>query len=591
MKFSTFALDKLRFALKVVALLAPVTAALSGCGGGGVSTSTFILTTDWSNSGSPTGGKSEQVQLYDPNGSLVQTLVLDSTSNASQPFTSLANGNYHLSVTLYSQTGASGTAIGTADYGFNPSSTHSITLAVGATETGLVVTPPNVTLNVQSSQSFYVLGKTASTSYTFVPAGSVTWSVLGSIGTVDPSSGLFTASNAGTGSVRATDTTQGFNSGATITVNSVQVTTGKWTIMVFMNAANDLSVYSPQNIEQMQQIATNSNVRILVQWKQVSSLPYPAQFNGTRRYLITHSTGSSVSSQLIQDMGTGVDMGSATTLNDFINWCKTYYPANHYALVVWDHGNGWHRAPAASTRAVSYDDEFGSSIQVWQLSQAIGNNHLDILAWDASLMQMAEVADEISSQVDYVVGSEESPPGAGYPYNLAFAPFENNPDDTARNLSKGFVDAMVNGYAGSQEHITQSVIDSTQLPALMTAIKGLGTALTNNVSTIATGVQTARNTAQTYSQTASRYYRDLYDLTLKLDANITVPDVQSADAAVRSAITNAVVWEGHNSLSPGSHGIAIDFTPGSSFVSYVSDYDQMRFEADTLWGNWLQIAP
>lgn len=293
-------------------------------------------------------------------------------------------------------------------------------------------------------------------------------------------------------------------------------------------------------------------------------------------------------------------MGSAATLNQFISWAQTYYPADHYALVVWDHGSGWARAAASRrVQGVSFDDDLGTSIQTWQLSQAIGSNHLDILAWDASLMQMAEVADEIRSQVDYIAGSEESPPGSGYFYNLILNEFNANPGDTPRNLSKSFVDSMVNGYASQPTlKITQSVIDSSKLSAVMTGIKDLGAALDANLASATSAIQQTRTTSQAYSLTSARYYFDLYGVTTSLDSylasgSVNLPAVTSANAEIRTALANAVVWEGHNAQSPGSHGLSIDFSPATLFNSgsYASDYAQLRMAIDSQWNTFLSQAP
>ena len=37
---------------------------------------------------------------------------------------------------------------------------------------------------------------------------------------------------------------------------------------------------------------------------------------------------------------TSADMGAPETLAEFINYCNTYYPADHYGLILWDHGGG-----------------------------------------------------------------------------------------------------------------------------------------------------------------------------------------------------------------------------------------------------------
>jgi hypothetical protein len=574
---------------------------ITGCGGGGGGSSTFTVKTDWTNAAAIGGGTSERIQLYDPTGALVQSLVVNQATPPSQsPFTGLHGGTYHLSIQLFSLTNVGGTEVGDLDLGFDPSVSKALTVEVGATPAKLVVSPNGASLPIQNTAQFYATAYAADGSATFVAPGSLAWSVLNSVGTVDPAAGLFTATTAGTGSVQATYTPLSLLAAGTVTVTPISTVHGTWTIMVFMNAANDLSQYSLLNFTQLQQATVNGNkVRTVVQWKQVPSLPYPAQFNGTRRYLVQQSTSSGIASQLVQDLGSGVDMGSYTTLNGFINWAKTYYPADHYALIVWDHGAGWQRGVAKNTtRAVSFDDEFGTTIQTWQLSQAIGANHIDILAWDASLMQMAEVADDIRSQVDYIAGSEESPPGTGYFYNLILNEFNANPTASPRTLSKAFVDSMVNGYASdSAEKITQSVIDTSQLPAVMTSIKTLGLALDSNLTAATTAIQFARNNGQSYSLIqGSRYYFDLYNLTTQLDSslasqNLSLPSVTSANAAVRTALGNAVVWEGHNVLSPGSHGLAIDFSPASTFVSYATDYAQLRMAADTGWNTFLNQAP
>jgi hypothetical protein len=585
--------------LRLVVIVCALACALlqAGCGGsGGAGTSNLVYTTDWTNYQAATGGQSETVQLFAPSGSLVSSVVLNqgTTTISTTTFANLVSGSYHLEVQLFSSPNAGGAQVGQLDSLVSLPQVTAFNSAVGDVVANLKVTPSQATVPIQQSAQFYAAGFAANGVATFLATGSIAWSVLGSTGTIDPASGLFLGTTAGTGAIQASQSSTGLNAAATVTVTPIQTVQGTWTIMVYMNAANDLSTYSLSNFTQMQMAATaGTAVRTIVQWKQVSSLPYPAQFNGTRRYLIQPSQGSTIASQLVQDLGVGVDMGKYQTLTGFINWAKTYYPAQHYALIVWDHGAGWQRGESRiKTRAVSFDDESGSAIQTWELSQGLGNNQFDILAWDASLMQMAEVADEIRSKVTYIAGSEESPPGSGYPYNLALGPFYKNPNQSALTLSKSFVDAMVNGYAtDSQDKITQSVIDTSKLPAVLTSINDLGAALDANVGAIGPAIKTARGSTQSYSLADGFNYFDLYDLSSKLDAGISIAAINTADAEVRAAVSGAIVWEGHNAQSPGSHGIAIDFSNSSAFAGYATDYAQLRLATDTDWATWLVQSP
>jgi Clostripain family len=93
---------------------------------------------------------------------------------------------------------------------------------------------------------------------------------------------------------------------------------------------------------------------------------------------------------------------------------------------------------------------------------------------------MIEVAHEIQDLADYIVGSQESPPGAGLPYDRVFKPFRDNPDASTLSLSKSFVDGMLAEY-GQSQFITQSVIDTSQLPGLASSITSLANELTSNL--------------------------------------------------------------------------------------------------------------
>jgi hypothetical protein len=90
----------------------------------------------------------------------------------------------------------------------------------------------------------------------------------------------------------------------------------------------------------------------------------------------------------------------------------------------------------------------------------------------------------------------------------------------------------------------------------------------------------------------NRVYRDLVDVCLKLEAEPGMPvAVVNAAAAVRAQVLLTIVWEGHNANSPGSRGVSIDFSPASTFGSTAADYLQMKFAIDSLWDEWLSVAP
>lgn len=602
-----------RLTLPLLAALLPLV--LAGCGGnsggggGGARTPQLTVDTDWTNYAQPTGGQSIQIELLNSSGLVFASSVVNRSSTlSSSPLGAVTPGSYHLNVQLFSGTGLTGTQVGSFDEEVQITGPDTLTVGVGNTPTKLAVTPGTASLTVQQSQQFYAEGQDALARRICLPANAVTWTQLGGVVTVSPS-GIAIGASAGSGTVQAKDTAANLLAAATISVTPFNVTTSKWTILVYMNASNDLDGFSEPNFLQMQQAATNAQVRIVVQWKQAiipGFSPNPT-FVGTRRYLVTPSNGSAVTSTLIQDMGTGVDMGQAQTLNQFIAWGETYFPATRICLVVWDHGDGWqpglakpHQAPSVSKLTpygVSYDEQTGNHIDVWQLPAALqAAQKLDIVAWDSSLMQMLEVGYEIQNQASYMVGSEESPPGAGYPYNLVIDKFDTNPDAATPTLAESFVDGMIQYYTTTNPplgtNIEQSVVDLSKVGALATQVSSLGDALITNKAALGVIVPTVRANTQSYPPGDSvRIYRDAYDLGTQLQANNAPAGVLTAVTGVQSAIDSAVVYERHGSDNPNSHGLSLDFSSSSQFSPLASDYNQMTFGQNTDWSKWLAVAP
>lgn len=577
-------------------LAVPALFLILACGGGGgdSGTATFTYSTDWTGRSLPGGGVSQRVRLLTLGGSVLKNWIINYGTNViDQVSAEVPAGDYLLQAQLYSQVDAGGVNTGVMNTRLTLSGASVLSTRVGETVTGIKVTPASVTVSLPGSQAFYAMPTGPDQTPCFAAPGSVTWATFGGIGTVD-SDGLLLCNTAGSGSVRATHTPTTSIGSAAVTVNGSTPTTKKWTILVYLNAASDLYPYSTLNVNQMEAAASNPDVRIIVQWKQ-SQLMYPSSsFDGTRRYQIQPDDSTSVVSPIIQNLGNHVDMGSEATLLEFINWAKTYYPAERYGLIMWSHGNGWRRKPNDEiTRAVSYDDETGNAIQIWEFLGGLGSNQMEFIAFDASLMQMMEVAYELRNNTKYVVGSEESPPGEGYPYTPIVAAFRDNPDNTTKNLTKAFVDAMVNEPTYTGRKITQSVVDTSKLGTLATKLDALAFTMISNAGTLSAAIQAARNNSQSYSQTSSppRYYRDIVSLCENLEANTTNAAVDAASAEVRSALLSAVVWEGHNAQSPGSRGLSIDFTPGTVFLSSSTDYARMLFGIDTQWDDFLAISP
>lgn len=566
---------------------------LAGCGGGGGgSVQNFTYLTQWSTPSGGIDGQSQLFELIDQNNILRFSAALDKPATSHVIF-GVPNGVYHLHVALYALPAEQGALVGTLDDQVTINGGTAYRTSVGPAVSSVALTPSAATIVVQHSRKFYARSETAAHMATFTSPSGFNWQTVGGVAGVDQS-GVVIGNSPGTGSVTATNVDRSITGSAPLTIQSGTVTQAKWTVIVFMNASNDLWPFSTLNMNQMEKVAQNPDVRFVVEWKESTNVDTSSTFNSTRRYLVKPDTSNAIASEVIQDLGSGYDMGSAANMQDFIAWAKTNYPADRYCVVVWNHGKGWKRAQGES-RGVSYDSETGHHIDTWQLQQAFGNGVNDIVAWDSSLMQQLEVDEEIRDKATYIVGSEESPPAEGYPYDAIFAHFRDNPDDTTLNLAKTFVDETLSDY-GTTFNITQSVIDTSQLPGVVTATSSLADALIANVGQLGTIAPLVRSNAQGYDDIVIHgHYRDLFDVCLKLENFGAPAAVVTAEQAVRTAIGQAVVYNGHNQNSPGSHGISIDFSDSVSFTTgnppLSQDYALLRFGQETHWGQWLLIAP
>ena len=495
----------------------------------------------------------------------------------------LPSGTLHLHGDLLD---ASGAILSSMDALLDGDKATAIEAVAGQAPASVDVVPKVALVPMGGARRFFAVPRTSSGRVVFVPTEGIAWSSADA-GVATVAGGR--AQGVAEGATSVSAGVGGVSGTAQAVVNAIR--RSKWTVLVYLNAANDLAQYSLANFDAMEQAAGNPEVRIVVQWKTGTQYDSLAPFSGTRRYLVRPGDGAGIASTLVDDMGQGVDMGAPRSLAEFVAWGRANFPSERTMLVVWNHGNGWGRSALARTRGVSYDDEFGTAVQAWELGAALGDAPLDVVAFDASLMQMVEVAYELRAHAAYVVGSEESPPAEGYPYDKILGTFRDAPDASTRDLTRTFVDSTLSEpqYAGRK--ITQSVLDTARLGGLAASVDAFARRLLANRVSLGELVPAVRDEAQAYSPTATRVYRDLYDVADRIGRGTTDPALAQTAAGAQAAVLSAVVWEGHNAQSPGSHGVSIDFSGGAAFAGVKSDYANLGLAHDTRWDEWLAVAP
>ena len=267
------------------------------------------------------------------------------------------------------------------------------------------------------------------------------------------------------------------------------------TFVVFMAADNDLYYFAQNNIKQMEKIGSNKNINIIVQ------INAPGQSTPTQRLYI-EKNNIKIVSPLPGEIPEKYNSGCPQTLIDCMKWAHRDFPADHYALIMWDHATGsvdpgpyrtintnelffvnpendkleldrsvgflsilTQELTHSNKRAVCFDDTYKSYISNQELYFAIREIHLNVLkrpldaiGFDACLMGMVEIANIMKDHVNFMVSSQEIEFGWGWNYTRILEPF-NHTSLSPENLCRHIVKAYDQEYKPIANDYTQSAFD------------------------------------------------------------------------------------------------------------------------------------
>jgi hypothetical protein len=356
----------------------------------------------------------------------------------------------------------------------------------------------------------------------------------------------------------------------------------KWTIMVYMDGDNDLDDCAWDDLSELESVSSTDEIKIVTQLDAYYSC------SGTFRYYITGATpGASYPlypDDIVQTLPEQ-NMADPATLTSFVNWATTNYPAEKYLLVLWNHGAGW-REYNIPTKGIIVDETSGDFMTMAELVQGLEgiNEVIDIIGFDACLMQMAEVAYEINGLTNvpnYMVGSEASEWGDGWPYDDILAHLLANPEITDTVLCETIVDDFIN-YCGSVGTLSALDFSAGTYDTYQT-LNSFAVALM--ASSYQNEITAARSSAQSYSYSIGYRCKDIYDFAERIKNS--VPDCQSEAQAVMNQVNDLVLFEAHTGSGvANSHGLSIYLPDNAS--EYDNDYNDLQFAVDTQWDEFLK---
>ena len=263
----------------------------------------------------------------------------------------------------------------------------------------------------------------------------------------------------------------------------------QWTVLVFMSADNNLNSVAAVNLEQMRRAtleapggAAASRIVVLLDGNRDGDTGVLTLRQGETVRLDSGDT-------FLGDR-TELNMSEGDVLRDFGAWAVGRYPARHYALVLWDHGSGWKGAPSPKgfsndvtsnpgdkeTEIFISTGEYGAALE--GIASAAGAR-LDLVAFDACLMGMYEVALATAPYASYLLASEERIPSGGYDYRKFLGGLFARDSASALEWAGAFPAA----YIGiSEYHYTLALTDLSKMAPLAQALDGLGLSLADEAA-------------------------------------------------------------------------------------------------------------
>jgi hypothetical protein len=355
----------------------------------------------------------------------------------------------------------------------------------------------------------------------------------------------------------------------------------KWTFMVYINGDNNLEKYVTIDIEtELARPGSNANVNVVAIADRHPGYDNSAgNWTSTKLFYITQDM-KATPENAVADWGEK-DMGDPQTLISFVQWAKTNYPAERFALILWDHGWGWR--PYQSIWDETNNDTLDQH-EILAAMQTLGP--LDVIGYDACEGQMIEVQATWRQYAKAMAASQEDVGYYGFEYDQVLPKLQAQPNMTAEQLAVELARSMT-------DWTVAAVSLNANWDNLITAVDQWSVALLNGLPQYRSAYDAAYKVTQGVADPTNK---DLYDAAAKIKAQVNDPNIKAKSQAVMDAVNAVTLYEWHHKKYKGAHGIGIFWprlpadldepsSPQWNDFDYYRNY--LRFSQLTHWDEFL----
>jgi hypothetical protein len=316
----------------------------------------------------------------------------------------------------------------------------------------------------------------------------------------------------------------------------------KWTVMLYMDGDNDLERYISKDINrELGLVGSSTDVHVIaLADRKPGGSRTDGNWTTTKVFYITEGM-TATPSAAIEDWGER-NMGDPKTLVEFMNWTKSNYPAEHYALVFWDHGWGWR--PSQTMWDTTSRDALDQHEMLAALREA---GPVDVLAYDACQMQSIEVQATLRQFTGFVVASQESVGGRGFNYEKILTSLRSRPEMSSQELAIEFFQSMT-------DWTTSVVILNSSWDQLIEAVDRWSLILLDGLPAHRSAYDSAWSLTQSFDDPL---FKDLADAAHQIQTQVDDSAIQVTCQDVIDAVKMVVIDEWHRQIYPGANGISI----------------------------------
>jgi hypothetical protein len=346
----------------------------------------------------------------------------------------------------------------------------------------------------------------------------------------------------------------------------------RWTIAVYLGGDNNLENSAIDDLHELLGALPEKGVEVVVllDRREHPGNQEPGVWSDTRVFHLQHEPNQTL--ELLVNAGER-DTGDGRTLASFLTGAFRKYPAEHTAVVIWNHGGGWtgivqdEKLPGQDGSDMMGLVEVQLALKTAQLRAAI-LGPIDLVVYDACLMAHLETAVATMDSASWMVASQASVPGEGCPYEKLLPLFAAH--DDAAEIAKGIVAAFGTDYEDRHDSsVTYAAIDLAEIPRVVQLLDRFADELSPLIdddtwSAIGRALFYAQS-FQPRSQRMTEKWRaslDLRDLLARLKSAVQSLPATAAQTLVEldAAIAAAVVATHSGEQRGLSHGLSL-FAP------------------------------